>query len=95
MDIPVYAYWDVDTDGSVNETDENLVTAALGQTGEDIVNFRTDVNRDGTVDSADLLLVTENLDPPPDSPLPTLPTALACPFSLGHASTRNAGSCSD
>ena len=75
VDIAVYAYWDVNTDGSVNETDENLVTAALGQTGEDIVNFRTDVNRDGTVDSADLLLVTENLDPPPDRPLPPFPFA--------------------
>ena len=44
-------------------TDSTRVTAAIGQTGETIVDPRTDVNADGTVDRADLLLVTEHLDP--------------------------------
>ena len=64
IDIAVsqYAPWDVDEDGNVDVTDTALVTAALGQSGADIVNSRTDVNGDDTVDAADLLLVTEHLD---------------------------------
>ena len=64
VDITIVQYppWDVNEDGSVDETDSALVTAALGQSGEDIVNSRTDVNGNDTVDADDLTLVTDNLD---------------------------------
>ena len=64
IDISVSQYppWDVNQDGSVNAIDSAFVTAALGQSGDDIVLPRTDVNRDGTVDNADFLLVSENFD---------------------------------
>ena len=62
MDIPQYPPWDVNEDGSVDATDSALVTAALGQSGNDIVDDRTDVNSDGTVNQEDLTLVTDNLD---------------------------------
>ena len=64
VDISVSEYppWDVNEDGSVDATDSALVTAALGQSGNNIVDDRTDVNADGTVDNADLTLVTNNLD---------------------------------
>ena len=46
IDIPISQYppWDVNEDGSVDDTDSALVTAALGQSGTAIVNPRTDVN---------------------------------------------------
>ena len=50
VELTEYPPWDVNEDGSVDATDSALVTAALGQTGEAIVNERTDVNWDGTVD---------------------------------------------
>ena len=56
-----YPPWDVNEDGSVDETDSALVTAALGQTGDGIMDPRTDVNGDGTVDQNDLTLVTSNI----------------------------------
>ena len=56
-----YPPWDVNEDGSVDATDSALVTAALGQTGEAIVNSRTDVNWDDTVDADDLTLVTYHI----------------------------------
>ena len=62
IEISQYPPWDVNEDGSVDATDSALVTAALGQTGADIVNPRTDINGDGTVDADDLTLVTDNLD---------------------------------
>ena len=64
VDITVSQYppWDVNEDGSVDATDSALVTAALGQSGNDIVDDRTDVNGDGTVNQDDLTLVTDNLD---------------------------------
>ena len=64
VDISVSEYppWDVNEDGSVDATDSALVTAALGQSGNAIVDDRTDVNGDGTVDQNDLTLVTDNLD---------------------------------
>ena len=64
VDITVSQYppWDVNEDGSVDATDSALVTAALGQSGDDIADPRTDVNGDGTVDQDDLTLVTDNLD---------------------------------
>ena len=60
--ITEYPPWDVNEDGVVDATDSARVTAALGQSGNDIVNPRTDVNGDATVDADDLTLVTENLD---------------------------------
>ena len=62
IEISQYPPWDVNEDGSVDDTDSALVTAALGQSGTAIVNPRTDVNGDGTVDADDLTLVTDNLD---------------------------------
>ena len=64
VDITVSQYppWDVNEDGSVDATDSALVTAALGQTGNAIVNPRTDVNGDDSVDQEDLTLVTDNID---------------------------------
>ena len=62
IDVSEYAPWDVNEDGNVDVSDSALVTAALGQSGADIVDSRTDVNGDRTVDADDLMLVTENLD---------------------------------
>ena len=54
--------WDVNEDGHVNATDSAIVKAALGQSGDGIVNPRTDINGDGTVDNSDLRLVTNNFE---------------------------------
>ena len=62
LDVTRYPPWDVNQDGSVDATDVTLVTAALGQTGDNILSPRMDINRDGTVDNADLTLVTDNLE---------------------------------
>ena len=64
IDIAVFQYLqsDVNQDGKVDTADSELVTAALGQSGEDIVNPRTDVNGDGAVDDVDLQLVTSNFE---------------------------------
>ena len=61
IEISQWAPWDVNQDGSVNDTDFGLVATAMGQTAGTIVDPRTDVNGDGIVDRADLLLVTEHL----------------------------------
>ena len=67
-----YPPWDVNEDGSVDATDLALVTDAFGQTGETIVNSRTDVNWDDTVDADDVTLVTYHMnsvdDPTPNNP---------------------------
>ncbi len=70
VDIRVSQYppWDVNEDGSVDATDSALVTAALGQTGNAIVDSRTDVNSDGTVDQNDLTLVTDHISADEASP---------------------------
>ena len=70
IDIAVLQYtpWDVNANGSVDAADSALVTVALGQSGDGIVNPRTDVNGDGRVDNADLLLVTGNFDNVPGAP---------------------------
>ena len=64
IDIVVSQYppWDVNEDSKVDAADAALIRAALGQTGDAIVNPRTDVNADGTVDRIDLRLVTNNFD---------------------------------
>ena len=63
IDIAVSQYppWDVNEDGTVDALDSALVTAALGQSGDAIIDPRTDVNGDGIVDNTDLTLVTDNL----------------------------------
>ncbi len=71
ISISQYPPWDVNEDGSVDDTDSGLVTAAIGQTGADIVNPRTDVDGDDDVDADDLLLVTENIDETTPAPLGT------------------------
>ena len=68
ISISEYPPWDVNEDGSVDETDSALVTAALGQSGADIVDSRTDVNGDGTVDQDDLTLVTDNINADGNAP---------------------------
>ena len=68
IDVSQYPPWDVNEDGNVDDTDSALVTAALGQSGDAIVNSRTDVNGDDTVDNEDLTLVTDNLDANNDAP---------------------------
>ena len=64
IDIAVSRFlpWDVNADGSVNAVDSALVTAAFGQSGDNIVNPRTDVNGDGTVNNADLSLISAYLN---------------------------------
>ena len=71
IDITVTEHppWDVNEDGEVDATDSALVMAALGQSGDDIVNSRTDVNGNATVDVDDLTLVTDNLDAADAAPL--------------------------
>ena len=64
IDVSEYPPWDVNEDGSVSDTDSALVTAAIGQMGDNIANARTDVDSDGDVDAGDLLLVTDNIDEP-------------------------------
>ena len=68
IEVSQYAPWDVNEDGSVDANDSALITAALGQSGDDIVDPRTDVNGDGTVDADDLTLVTDNLDAGDNAP---------------------------
>ena len=79
VDVTVTEYppWDVNKDGSVNAADSALVTAALGQTGDDIVDERTDVNGDKTVDNTDLTLVTDNLDSAVDNLAPSVSISIA------------------
>ena len=62
IEISQWAPWDVNQDGIVNDTDSTLVTAAIGQTDEMLVDPLTDVNGDGVVDRDDLLLVQEHLN---------------------------------
>ena len=52
------AKYDVNSDGSVDNTDAGLVADAMGTS-----NARYDVNGDGTVNFLDLLLVFDNRDP--------------------------------
>ena len=62
---PVYAQYDVNQDGKVDNADLGLITAALGQSPP--VNPRVDVDESGTVDGNDLLLVIENFDESSDA----------------------------
>ena len=57
-----YSKYDVNKDGAVNSADTKIVAGAVGQSGSNITNPRTDVDKDGTVDVTDLILVIGNLD---------------------------------
>lgn len=60
VDTPaVYSQYDVNLDGTVNNEDLKLVSAAIGQTSP--ANPRVDVDGSGTVDGADLLLINANI----------------------------------
>ena len=64
IEVSEYPPWDVNKDGSVDDADSALVTAAIGQMGDNVANARTDVDGDGDVDADDLLLVTDNIAEP-------------------------------
>ncbi|MYK16849.1 hypothetical protein F4055_01595, partial [Candidatus Poribacteria bacterium] len=65
-----YSRYDINRDGAVNNADTRAVAAAIGQSGADIANPRTDVDGNGMVDVTDLILVLGNLDD--DVAAPTL-----------------------
>ena len=54
---------DVNQDDSIDEDDGAMVEAALGQSGDGIVNSRTDINCDDTVDEDDLALLNDTESP--------------------------------
>ena len=62
---------DVNKDGSIDEDDVALVEAALGQSGDGIVNSRTDINCDDTVDEDDLALLNDTESPSVRITVPT------------------------
>ena len=55
-----YSPYDLDKDDDVDIDDVIIVVQAIGQSGDDITDLRTDINGDGTVNNDDLLLVTDN-----------------------------------
>ena len=91
VDVPIDRYppWDVNEDGMVDDTDANLVAAALGQTGSSILNPRTDVNADGTVNILDVTLVRNNFRGPRgfEIPDPNLAAAIRTELGLGANAT--------
>ena len=54
---------DVNEDGSIDADDVTLVRNALGQSGDGIVNSRTDINCDDIVDEDDIALVDDTENP--------------------------------
>ena len=85
IDITIYRYpsWDVNQDGDVDEADVFLITATLtGESPAPDVNgdgsvdlddeTAADADKNGTVDTADLLLVFENFDRPVNLGAPLL-----------------------
>ena len=54
---------DVNEDGSIDADDVTLVRNALGQSGDGILNSRTDINCDAIVDEDDLALVDDSENP--------------------------------
>ncbi|MYK19286.1 T9SS type A sorting domain-containing protein [Candidatus Poribacteria bacterium] len=57
-----FSRYDINRDGAVNNADTRAVAAAIGQSGADIANPRTDVDGNGMVDVTDIILVLGNLD---------------------------------
>ena len=76
-----HAHFDVNEDGSVDEADIALVEAALGQSGDGIINARTDINCDGTVDDTDFALMNDTTPPTVSVLVPTIPQSNA-PFEI-------------
>ena len=72
--------------GSVDGTDVELVTAALGQYPPNIANSRTDVNGSNHVDHADLLLVIEHASGLTTVNMPDAHLAAAVRAALGLGS---------
>ena len=70
-----YSQYDVNQDGTVDNTDLGLVSVAIGQRNPS--NPRLDVDGNGTVSGSDLILVSQNLDdtaPPTEEPAPVVET---------------------
>lgn len=73
LSVPLYAWvvtppripGDVNADWQLNAADIEFVSARLGQTGKDM---RADLNKDGVVDLADLVFVTNALSDAPPKP---------------------------
>ena len=81
QDTNVYSQYDVNRDGTVDQTDLALVSAALGQSPP--TNPRLDVDGNGTVSGSDLILVSQNLDatvPPDEEPTPVASQPLEITF---------------
>ena len=84
IDITIYRYpsWDVNQDGKVNEADVFLITATItgespdvngdGTAGDADDRDAADANKDGNVDTEDLLLVFEKFDRPVNLAAPLL-----------------------
>ena len=72
-----YPAWDVNEDGQTNITDLIVVLAAFEKTP--IVNPRTDVNGNGTVDKQDIIIVATHLG---ESTTPAAPISVALPERL-------------
>lgn len=59
-DTTVYSQYDVNQDGNVDNTDLTLISTAIGQ--KQPTNPRLDVDGNGIVDGADIILVSNNSD---------------------------------
>ena len=59
-DAAIYAQYDVNQDGKVDNADLTLVSAALGQ--KQPTNPRLDIDGSGVVDASDIILVSKNYD---------------------------------
>ena len=90
-DIVISAYppWDVNEDGVVDMTDVDLVTAALGQSGNSIADPRTDVNGDGTVNILDVGLVNNNSTGTFTMPDANLAAAVRSELGVGTVTATN------
>ena len=78
-EMPTYSQYDVNFDGSVDNTDLRLVTLAMDETSP--ANPRLDVDGNGIVDRIDLELIYENIDPQDREPIEEKPP-LEIPFDL-------------
>ena len=81
QDTNVYSQYDVNQDGTVDQTDLALVSAALGQSPP--TNRKLDVDGNGTVSGSDIILVSKHLDataPPTEEPTPVASQPLEITF---------------
>ena len=88
-EMPAYSQYDVNLDGSVDNTDLQLVTLAMDET--QFVNSKLDVNSDGIIDRIDLELIYENIDPQDREPIEEKPP-LEIPFDLSDVELPPIGS---